>query len=174
MDDDGLKLAAMDADDLAVLSAHLQDAVLKRSDMRFVAGRHRFGLVCNRFDWLDAARNENGGWRGRIGRLFGRAPRYRRRRASLVVDHVVEAAQTGFTSADPDAVLNLLSVAFSPLEGSEDGLEAPEHARGHVILTFAGGGRVRLAVDCVEARLADEGPAWATRARPRHSAAASR
>jgi hypothetical protein len=58
----------------------------------------------------------------------------------------------------PDAVLELLAVNF-------EGGEAPA---GAVDLLFAGGGTVKLEVECIEARLADLGTAWATAAKPKH------
>lgn len=155
--DDGLKLAAMDAEDLAILSAHLQDAVLKRSAMTYTPARGRFALVCNRFDWAGA---EDGG--GLLAKVLGRGPSYRRRQATLVVDRVRHAAYSGIEAGDP--VLNLLSVVFAPDADAES-------ASGRVLLHFAGGGCVRLDVECVEARLADLGPVWATHAKPDHRAA---
>lgn len=160
VDDGALKLAAMDEADLAILSSHLQDAVLKRSDMDYAPSARRFALACNRFDWLDAAAKDDGGLGAKVSKLVGKGPTYRRRRASLVIDHVTAAAHCDF-GADPDEALDLLSVLFVP-SGRED------DPSGHVLLHFAGGARVRLAVDCVEARLIDEGPVWATHARPQH------
>ena len=49
-----LKLAALDAEDLAVISAHLQDAILKASDLAYLGAQHRFVLVARRFDWSAA------------------------------------------------------------------------------------------------------------------------
>ena len=49
-----LKLIAFDADDLAVISAHLQDAVLKVGDIAYLPRERRFAAVGNRFDWADA------------------------------------------------------------------------------------------------------------------------
>ncbi len=49
-----LKLVALDEDDLKILSAHLQDAVLRMSDMAWVPSEHRFAAILNRFDWLAA------------------------------------------------------------------------------------------------------------------------
>jgi hypothetical protein len=46
-----LKLAALDAEDLTVISAHLQDAVLNVADLTFLAAEHRFVLALRRFDW---------------------------------------------------------------------------------------------------------------------------
>ena len=51
---DNLKLIALDAEDLKVISAHLQDAVLKVGDMAFVPRERRFAAVLNRFDWTTA------------------------------------------------------------------------------------------------------------------------
>ena len=51
-----LKLVALDADDLAIMSAHLQDAVTKVADMAFLPREKRFAMVLNRFDWTTADR----------------------------------------------------------------------------------------------------------------------
>ncbi len=155
--DGGLKLAAMDAEDLAVLSAHLQDAVLKRSAMTYTPAQGRFALVCNRFDWVAAQARG-----GLLGRMLGKGPTYTRRQSTLVVDRVSQAAYAGIDAGDP--VLNLLGAVFTP--ASDD-----DAASGQIHLHFAGGSCVRLDVECVEARLADLGPAWATHARPDHRAA---
>ena len=53
-----LKLVALDEDDLRILSAHLQDAVLRMSDMAWVPSEHRFAAILNRFDWLAATEHE--------------------------------------------------------------------------------------------------------------------
>ncbi len=155
--DGGLKLAAMDAEDLAVVSAHLQDAVLKRSAMTYTPARGRFALVCNRFDWVAAQARG-----GLLGRILGKGQAYTRRQSTLVIDRVSRASHAGLAEGDP--VLNLLGVVFTPAN-DEDA------AAGEIRLHFAGGGCIRLDVECVEARLADLGPAWATHAKPDHRAA---
>ena len=53
-----LKLIALDEDDLKVLSAHLQDAVLRLSDMTWIPSERRFAAILNRFDWLAAVEQE--------------------------------------------------------------------------------------------------------------------
>ena len=55
--------------------------------------------------------------------------------------------------------LNLLALAFSETD-------APG---GVVTLIFSGGGMLRLEVECLEAELADLGPAWPAKARPVHA-----
>ncbi len=46
-----LKLAALDTEDLTVISAHLQDAILRPEDLTYLAGEQRFLMVVRRFDW---------------------------------------------------------------------------------------------------------------------------
>ena len=56
-------------------------------------------------------------------------------------------------------MLELLAIAFMPIDGPA----------GIVELRFAGGGTVRLGVECLEARLQDLGAAWAATAKPAHA-----
>ncbi len=144
MTDDRLKLAALDADDLAVISAHLQDAVLKVGDMTWLPGERRFAAVLNRFDWEHELSAEKGPWR--------------RRQAGLSFDRVMGAQIKQLRTDQPDIVLELLAIEF----------EADDPPGGTVIFQFAAGGAVRLQVECIEARLSDIGPEWETVSRPEH------
>lgn len=137
-----LKLIALDSEDLDVVSAHVQDAVLRVADMGYARADRRFALLMNRFDW------ENQQPRGKG----------LRKRAGLHFDAVTQVAYAGFDPAAPEGVLELLAIAFLP--GA-----APA---GIIELRFAGGGTVRLTVDYIEARLADLGAAWAAAAKPAH------
>jgi len=136
-----LKLLALDSEDLDVISATTQDAVIRVGDMGFARGDRRFALLMNRFAWEDG---------GRVRQ---------RRRTALHFDQVLDVKASGIDLNAVDGVLELLAIRF---------LEADAPA-GTVELAFAGGGTVRLAVDCLEARLADLGAAWAARATPVHS-----
>ena len=49
-----LKLAATDKEDIVVLSALLQDAVVPANEMIYLAAEHRFAIVVYRFRWEDA------------------------------------------------------------------------------------------------------------------------
>ena len=139
---DPLKLVALDKDDLAVISTHLQDAVVNVGDIRWMPDEKRLVLGLNRFDW-EAANGD--------GQL-------RRRRTALRFDRV-NALKCRNVSPDEQAlVLNLLAVDF-------DEHDAPG---GFVILTFSGGVALRVDVECLEAELVDLGPAWSARARPAH------
>ena len=63
----------------------------------------------------------------------------------LVVDHVLSVASQGIDRSDKDMILSLMSVTFEP--GSDGG--------GHVLLTLAGDGAIRLTVEALEAGLRD-------------------
>lgn len=134
-----LRLMAMDEDDLAVLSAHTQDAVLHVGDMLYQPKERRFILALHRFDWV-------------------RAEAHLRVQAGLHFEHVRKAALHGFCQDRPEDILNLLSIAFVPGD-------APS---GEIILTFSGGCAVKLDVECIEAQLADLGPRWPCKHAPEH------
>jgi len=140
-----LKLAALDAEDLSVISAHLQDAVLRVGDMAYLPAEHRFAAVANRFDWAAAA-GANG------------EPRMERRRAALRFDRVLEAKCQKIDLKSKRQVLELLAIKF----------EETEAPGGYVTLVFAGGPAIRLKVECIEAEMRDLGAAWKARRRPEH------
>lgn len=137
-----LKLLAMDGDDLAVISAHLQDAVVKVGEMGYVPRAQRFALLLNRFDWDQKVI----------------ADECVRRRAGLHFERVRAVKTRGFSPERADQVLNLLAVTFVPTE----------EPSGHVLLTFSGGAEILLDVECIEARLGDLGPTWACAHAPEH------
>ena len=128
-----LHLVARDAEDLAVLSALVQDAVFPITEMRWQAGRRRFGLLINRFRWEDRDAAE------RAGRRFERV------QSLLVVDEALSVRTQGIDRQDRDMVLSLLSVTFEP---GPDGT-------GRVILTLAGDGALALEVEALEVTLKD-------------------
>ena len=141
---DQLKFIVLDNEDLAVVSAHLQDAVLKVADVLWRPQEKRLVLALNRFDWESA----------QAGR-----PVYRRRRSALRFERVLSCKCRQVDPAGKDAVLNLLAVEFSPTE-------APS---GIVTLTFSGDAALRLEVECLEVELADLGPVWTCTGRPVHA-----
>lgn len=141
---DALKLIALDDQDLAVISAHVQDAVMKVGDLEFLPAAKRFVLPMNRFAWEK---------KGRFLR-----PNNERRQSVLHFDRVLGAKTSGIARNDPAEILSLLAVSFVALD-------APA---GIVELIFSGGGTVMLDVECIEARLADTGGAWQATSRPMH------
>ncbi|MCM0750860.1 DUF2948 domain-containing protein [Brucella pseudogrignonensis] len=143
-----LKLVALDEEDLQVLSAHLQDAVLKVSDLQYLAADKRFVLTANRFAWEESK-----------PKLF-RKPQYQRRRTTLHFNRVTAVKGSGIDRQKTEEVLSLLAIRFVPGEAPAGTLE----------LTFSANGAIRLDVECIEAQLTDLGPARETNSLPRHDA----
>jgi hypothetical protein len=140
-----LKLIALDEEDLSILSAHLQDAVVRVGDIVYEAPHKRFALLLNRFDWTA------------VTEAKPKQP-YKRCRSGLRLERVSAVRSLNIDRSDKDAVLSLLAITFAP----------EEPPSGTVTLHFSGGMAIELTVECVEAELRDLGAAWATTARPRH------
>ncbi len=135
-----LKLLAFDADDLSVVSMHLQDAMLTASDVAFLAREQRFALVCDRFDWCAAD---------------GAA--CARRRTGLRFERV-RAVKSRDVPQGSEAPLQLLALRFEP--GTAPG--------GVIELVFAGGAGLRLEVDCIEGAMDDLGALGRAQSMPQH------
>ena len=142
-----LKLIALDPADVPILSAHLQDAVVKVGDMAFDARARRFGLHANRFNWQ--------------AELADRASR-ERRRAALRIERVTSVQSQGLDPANRSTVLSILALTFT---ADPDAALAPA---GTLTILCAAGVTLRLAVECVELSLEDLGPVWQAVAVPEH------
>ncbi|CTQ55758.1 hypothetical protein LP7551_04304 [Roseibium album] len=141
---DQLKLAALDLEDLQVLSTHLQDAVLTIADIRYLPKEKKVVFVVNRFVWDKEADK--------------RSKEHERRRSALAFTQVTGMKVQNIKQEAKGAVLELLAVTF----------EAGEEPAGKIQLAFAGGASLLLEVDCIEAQLADLGAAWSTPNLPQH------
>jgi hypothetical protein len=140
---DDLRLKADAPEDLPALSAALQDAVMKIGDASYDPKAKRFTALVNRFRW------EKAGKKGPFERV----------RAALSFDSVSGVKSTHVQRADKEAVASILSLSF-------DGDKEPPSGILRVVL--AGGGEIRLGVECVDAVLIDTGPAWPTPRKPFH------
>jgi len=149
---DELKLVALDKDDIEVVSAHVQDAVVKVDGIFWQPREHRFMMALNRFDWMNAV----------DGKDKDKAD-YRRCRTALRFERVNACKCRNLDQTNKDALLNLLAVEFSESD-------APA---GVVSLIFSGGGIIRLDVECLEAELADLGEVSTAALCPDHFSAGS-
>jgi len=154
-----LKLIALDAEDLGIISAHLQDAVLRVGDMVYLPDEKRFVALANRFDWAKAKVPQTS--------RKTSSDSFERHRAGLRFERVNSAKVQGFDFKDKKAALALLAVTFEPASSQN---ETPE---GDVTLTFSGGAAIRLSVECIEAELKDLGAAWTAKRSPEHPEDAS-
>lgn len=139
-----LKLRARDDEDLAVIAACLQDALVPIGDLTYLAEDRQFVGVLNRFRWevAEAARGADAYQRVLCGLRFDRVRRVRLR---------------GVDRRDCGRLLQLLTI------------EASDRA---ITLVFAGGVAVRLEVEAVQCILEDLAEPWPTRWQPSHEGAA--
>ncbi|WP_374444544.1 DUF2948 family protein [Stella sp.] len=134
-----LKLRAVDAEDLAVVSACLQDAIVGIADMTWDREGRRFLLVASRFCW-EGCQDRDGAPLERI-------------HSGVCIDGVTAVRHRGIDRSQRDALLSLL--AMHPVEGA-------------IHLEFAGGGTIRLEADRILCHLQDLDEPWPTQWRPSH------
>ena len=139
------KLRAEDADDLAVISACLQDALVAVRDLAFVQHDRTFLMVANRFRWERAVRQA----RGEAG--------YQRTLCGITFAAVVGVSYHGFRRSEDVRILSLLAIR-PERDGKEDA----------ILLEFSDGAAIRLEVGRILCRAQDLGEPWPTRWQPWH------
>jgi hypothetical protein len=127
-----LKLIALDADDLAVISAHVHDAMVQTADIIWRQGEKRLVVGMSRLDWEQTLSGET-------------APR--RLLAALRFDRVLSCKSRNIDLEAPAAAMELLGIEFHP----------GEPPAGSAVLLFSQGGALRLDVECLECELTDLG-----------------
>jgi len=127
-----LKLIALDADDLAVISTHVQDARVQASDIIWRQGDKRLVIGMNRLDWEQTLEGET---------------EPRRLVSALRFDRVLACKSRNIDLAAPETVLDLVGIEF----------HCQDAPSGSALLLFAQGGAIRLDVECLECELTDLG-----------------
>ncbi|MEQ8354313.1 MAG: DUF2948 family protein [Kiloniellaceae bacterium] len=157
-----LKLRARDPQDMDVIAALLQDALVPLGDMTFLTKERRFVMVANRFLWQgdpaedprpaapealpegeDAGFDDDG------------LPPFERVNSGICFDKVERVRYRGLKPGGNDEILSLLTITSEP---------------GAITLIFAGDAAVRLEVQAIRCHLEDIGQPWPTRWRPDHDA----
>jgi hypothetical protein len=138
-----LKLQAADKDDLAVLSAFLQDAVIPVKEAVFVLAENRFVFVANRFRWEDADRDTH-----RQG-----TPIYERVNCGVCFEHVAAVRQKGLDQHRRGQVVSLLALNVESKT---------------IDLVLSAGALIQLEVDSILCHLQDIDDPWPTQWRPAH------
>lgn len=131
-----LKLIALDAEDLAVISTHVQDARVQGSDIIWRQSEKRLVVGMSRLDWEQTLEGE---------------AEPRRLVAALRFDRVLACKSRNIDLAAPDKILDLVGIEFHPRDGRD------EEPAGSALLLFAEGGAIRLDVECLECELTDLG-----------------
>ena len=137
--DDKLKLSALDADDLGVISAAVQDSLVAVRDCAHFADERRFVLLLNRFRWESDPGVDTAYWRTH---------------SALVFNEVTAVHHHKIPLEKPDRVLELLALA---MEGAKS-----------VTLSFAAGRSIRLEIGRLACHLGDVGEPWPTPWKPAH------
>ncbi|MEE8333864.1 MAG: DUF2948 family protein [Alphaproteobacteria bacterium] len=138
-----LKLLARDAEDLSVMSAALQDAVVAVKEMRYLPAERRFVLAVNRFRWEDATR----------ARPTEGTPIYDRVHCGICFEGVDAVRRQGLDQQRAGQIISLLSM---------------EAGDNQVELKFSAGITIRLEVDGLLCHLQDFDEPWPTQWRPVH------
>jgi hypothetical protein len=115
-----------------VISAHVQDARVRTSDIIWRQREKRLVIGMNRLDWEQTLAGET---------------TQRRLVAALRFDRVLSCKSRHIDLEAPRAVLDLVGIEFH--EGKAPG--------GSALLLFAQGGALRLDVECLECELTDLG-----------------
>jgi len=164
MAENPLKLAARDADDLEVIAACVQDALVPIGEMAFLPAEQRFVLAINRFRWdrIDPNESPKGsrpstrGAPSRDAAFWEKGdagPRYERVHSGLRFERVTSVRTRGIDLRNRDRILELLTV---------------QSEANAVLLLFAGDAAIRLEVAELQCYLEDFGEGWPTRWRPSH------
>jgi hypothetical protein len=147
--DQPLHLKARDAEDMTILSALCQDAVVPMGEISYDAGQRRFAMLLNRFRWEDA------------DRAAKRSRPVERVQSVLLFDDVMSAKSSGVSQAEKDTILSVLAITFTP---TKDGA-------GTVEITLAGDGDILLDVEALDVTLKDVTRPYVapSKTRPNHS-----
>ena len=140
-----LRLRAEDTEDLEVVSACLQDAIVRVGDMAFLPKERRFVLALTRFRW-----EAEGAAGGRFQHF--RVP------CGVHFNDVLEVQIQGFDQQDHDRVLELLALTYS--------VDPDGYLR--IVFAFAGAATLRLRCECISASLRDLGPEFKVPVKPVH------
>jgi hypothetical protein len=149
-----LRLRAEDEEDLAVISACLQDALVAVGDLAYDPGARVFLLIANRFRWEDC----------RSG--TGDCGPFARTLCAVTFDNIAAAAYRGFPRGEKDRILCLLAIrpvadtTADTAAGAEPGLT--------LSLDFAGNAEIRLTASALRVRARDFGDPWQTKRQPGH------
>ncbi|MFO0996160.1 MAG: DUF2948 family protein [Alphaproteobacteria bacterium] len=142
-----LKLRATDAEDIEVLSACLQDALIDFADMTYLKDEGRFIVVATRFRWED---------------LRSDAPvaAFERVLCGIAFESVRRVRMRGIDpKRDQQRIFELLAIRAEA---------------GALHLVLAGGAEIRLEVSDIVCHLKDLGEPWPVFERPRHPLEESR
>ena len=139
-----LKLLATSDEDLRVIAAHLQDAIVSVQDIANLKKNRIFLIQLNRFMWEDV---EKGVFR-----------KNKRIRTILKFDNVIEVNSKNIRQASKDKFLDFLAI---------ESCQMPDN-NYEMKLIFSGDLIIRVVAEVIEVTLDDQGEPWDTKNKPKH------
>ena len=144
MKDQNLKLIAKTDEDLRVISAHLQDSIVKTSDIASLKKNRIFLMQLNRFMWEDV---EKGVFR-------------KNKRISTVLkfENVLKVSSKNVNQKKNDRFLDFLAIETFKMPDKNYEMN----------LIFSGDIVIKLEVEAIEVTLDDQGSPWESKNKPKH------
>ena len=140
-----LKLIARTDEDLRIVSAHLQDSIVKTSDIAHLSKNRIFLMQLNRFMWEDV---EKGVFR-----------KNKRILSILKFENVLSVNAKNLNQKKKDHFLDFLAIESKIL--SDKSYE--------IVLHFAGDKLIKVNSEVIDCFLDDQGEPWETKNKPRHN-----
>ena len=141
-----LKLKAADGDDLQIIAAALQDAIVPVLDIAYDGGEKCFMFAANRYRWEHNSEDS----RSADDRIH----------SAVSFSNVTRVQRKGIDRLRPGAFLNLLTLSL------EEPLDTENPA---VLLTFSGNAAIRLETTGLLCHLEDFGEPWPAQRQPQHA-----
>ena len=139
-----LKLIARTVEDLRVVSAHLQDAIVNINDIANLKKNKILLLQLNRFMWEDV---EKGVFR-----------KNKRIRTILKFENVIKVKSRNIDLASRDKFFDFLTIETTQMIDNNFEMK----------ILFAGGSIIKITAEVIEVTLDDQGEAWDTKNMPKH------
>ena len=139
-----LKLIARTVEDLRVVSAHLQDAIVNINDIANLKKNKILLLQLNRFMWEDVEKG-----------LFRKNKRIR---TILKFENVIKVKSRNINLARKDKFLDFLTIETNQMTDNNYEMK----------ILFAGNSIVKVIAEVIEVTLDDQGEAWDTKNKPKH------
>ena len=139
-----LKLIAKTEEEIKVLSAHLQDSIVKTSDIANLKKNRIFLMQLNRFMWEDVER--------------GVFRKNKRIRTVLKFENVLKVTSKNVNQKKNDRFLDFLAI---------ETIKMPDK-NYEMNLIFSGDTVIKVVVEAIELTLDDQGLPWESKNRPKH------
>ena len=141
-----LKLIARTVEDLRVVSAHLQDAIVNINDIANLKKNKILLLQLNRFMWEDVEK--------------GLLRKNKRIRTILKFENVIKVKSRNINLARKDKFLDFLTIETNQMTDNNYEMK----------ILFAGDSILKVTAEVIEVTLDDQGDAWVTKNKPKHIA----